>query len=361
MLVAPGFEPVADAFTGLMADGHGLAFAATVDGAPVVDLWGGTIEGTRQWVADTPALVFSGTKGIVATALLMLVDRGALEIDQAVSDVWPEFAVAGKQAVRISHILSHTAGLPAVETAAAPVDQMTIAGLLAAQMPMVPVGAPSYHALTFGALCDGLIRRVDGRSTGRFVADEIAGPLGLDLWIGTPPDVAARTALPFRRSDFRLAAELAPKPDPRLGLVYGLLSEIDWLATLGLEIPSANGVATARSLARLYGCLACGGEIDGFRLLSPEVLALARQELSNGLDPLSGRKLRFSAGFELTGTPSELGPIDDAFGFTGSGGSSHGAWPSRRVGFSFVITEMRPESEDDRAHQVLDALAACTR
>jgi hypothetical protein len=114
-------------------------------------------------------------------------------------------------------------------------------------------------------------------------------------------------------------------------------------------------------MARFYGCLARGGEIDGVRLLSTRALALAQQELSAGPDVLSGRLLRFSAGFELTGTPSQLGPVDDAFGFTGSGGSTHGAWSSLGAGFSLLITEMRPETNDDRAARLLGALAGCLR
>src|SRR6185436_16052160 len=130
---------------------------------------------------------------------------------------------------------------------------------------------------------------------------------------------------------------------------------MDWNApeVLQAEIAAANGVATARSMARLYGCLACGGSVDGVRLLRPETLAAGRRERSAGDDPLSGRPLRFAAGYELWGTPSELGPAEDAFGHTGSGGSSHGAWPGLRTGFSFVMRELRPQPADDRARRLL--------
>ena len=227
---------------------------------------------------------------------------------------------------------------------------------------MVPIGQPSYHARTFGLLCDALARRADGRSIGRVVADELAGPLGLETWIGVPDAVLPRIARLRRADDFELAAYLEPDPDPRLELVYHNppLFGLDWNApsVLQAEIPSVNGVTTARSLARLYGCLACGGSVDGVRLLRPETIAVGRRERSAGDDPLSGRPLRFGAGFELWGTPSELGPARDAFGHTGSGGSSHGAWPGLRTGFSFVMRELRAESMDDRAQRLLAALHA---
>jgi CubicO group peptidase (beta-lactamase class C family) len=130
---------------------------------------------------------------------------------------------------------------------------------------------------------------------------------------------------------------------------------------LALEVPGANCVTTARSLARMYGCLAMGGELDGLRLLQAETVELGRRQLSAGEDPLSGRFLRFGVGFELAPNPSELGPAADAFGHTGSGGSSHGAWPSRRTGFSFTMSEMRPENDDGRAGRLLASLHSVVR
>ncbi|HET9600607.1 MAG TPA: serine hydrolase domain-containing protein [Acidimicrobiales bacterium] len=362
--VASGFGAVADAFAGCVADdAPGAAFCAVVDGQVVADLWAGTRdERGRPWEADTACLVASGTKGVVATAMAMLLERDLLELDAAVSRYWPEFAAAGKEGVRVADVVAHTAGLPGV---VAPLsvedlrDPPRIEALLAAQEPMVPIGEPTYHALTYGWLCDALVRRVDGRTVGRFVADEIAGPLELDLSIGTPPERAARAAEMRQAANFALAAFLGEgPPDPRLAYVYGnppvlRLREPEMLA---LEVPGANCVATARALAGLYGCLARGGELDGVRILAPETVELARRPLSEGHDPLSGRLLRFGVGFELAPNPSELGPEADAFGHTGSGGSSHGAWPARRTGFSFVISEMRPENDDGRAGRVLRAL-----
>ena len=358
-LVAPGFGGVEKAFDEVCRGRFGAAFTAVVDGRTVVDLWAGDTDSGAPWQEDTNCLIFSGTKGVVSTALLMLVDRGFLSLDQRVAEIWPEFGAANKSAVTVAHVLSHTAGLPGITTPISRdrlTDQPYLASLLAAQEPMTPIGKPSYHALTFGTLCDALIRRLDGRSTGRFVSDEIAGPLDLDLWIGAPAAVAAEAVVPVPAADFQLAAMLA-NPRPELEFVYhNPAIDGDWRPLLTGEVPSANGITNARSMARLYGCLA-GGDLDGVRLLGPNLVALAGKELSSGQDVLSGRMLRFGAGFELTGTPSQLGPYPDGFGFTGSGGSSHGAWPSRRTGFSFMMAEMRPENTDNRARRILAALA----
>ncbi len=363
--VTPPFGPVADALTDVIdADGPGAALCVVVDGDVVLDVWTGRrTPAGDPWSRDTPAVVFSGTKGVVATAVLGLIERGVLDLSWPVCRLWPEFAAGGKSRIMIRDVLGHTAGLPG---ATAPLttylgDHARIAAALAQQEPITPVGQPTYHALTFGWLVDEIVRRSDGRSVAALVDDEVARPLGLDLWIGTPADVSDRVAHLQRAPDFQLAALAGnAEPDPRLRLVYGNppLTDLDFNspALLRAEIPAGNGVSTARSMARLYGCLARGGEIDGCRLLEQATIATATAELSAGPDVLSGRPLRFGAGFELAGTPSVLGPARDAFGHTGSGGSSHGAWPALRTGFSLVVSELRSEVADDRARLVLDAL-----
>lgn len=365
---AEGFERVVEVFNENFATRKdtGSAFAAVVDGQLAVDLWGGVADRrtARPWTGDTVTVMHSGTKGVVATALLLLVQRGQLDLSAPVSAYWPEFAVRGKGSVTVAMLAAHAGGVPGLES---PIvladlqDPSRIAAMLAAQAPMVPVGAPSYHALTFGWLCDEIIRRVDGRSTGRFVADEIAEPLGLDLRISMRADdiLTSRMSYLERASDYQLTAMLSPRPDPRLAYVYGLLGSViermDDPEVLALEIPAANGVASSRAMARLYGTLACGGG----GLLDPTVLAVGTTVASEGNDPLSGRPLRFGpTGFELAHTPSALGPPDDAFGHTGAGGTSFGAWPSLRTGFAYSSNMMRPEPNDGRARALLDALHA---
>src|SRR3954447_8168956 len=188
--VAPGFEPVREAFERNFSERGelGAAFAAVRDGEPVVDLWGGVADRAsgRPWREDTIVTIFSGTKGFVAACMLLLIQRGQLELDAPVARYWPEFAQAGKAHVRVRDVVAHTVRLPYVATPVTwqeATDDVRMAELLAAQPQNTdPRAAYSYHALTFGWLCGELLRRVDGRSIGRFLADEVTGPLGLDVW-----------------------------------------------------------------------------------------------------------------------------------------------------------------------------------
>ena len=198
--VAPGFERVRAAFEAnfRLRDELGAAFAVYRDGEPVVDLWGGTAERAtgRPWQEDSLQLIFSGTKGLVATCVLILLDRGALALDDPVARHWPEFAAAGKADVRVRDLVAHTARLPGLEQEVSVdeiLDDRRMAALLAAQAQSDdPRAAGCYHPLTFGWLVGELVRRTDGRSVGRFFAEEVAQPLGLELWIGLPGEHASR-------------------------------------------------------------------------------------------------------------------------------------------------------------------------
>jgi CubicO group peptidase (beta-lactamase class C family) len=363
--VAPGFEPVGDAFERNLherGDG-GCALAAVVDGLTVVDLWGGSADATgRLWQRDTAAVIFSGSKGVVATLLLLLYQRRLLEPAARVADLWPEFGVAGKDGITVAQLFAHAGGVPGLPE---PIDRSQLAhpdrlaARIAAEPPLTEPGRPCYHALTYGWLAAELVRRVDGRSIGRMAAEELAEPLGLDIAIGVDPSspLAAGLATVRPAADYALSAYLSDDPDPRLRLVYGNppLGPPSWNdpGLLALEVPAVNAVATARSLAGLYGGLVRPED----PLVRPETLAIGCSEASCGDDPLSGRPLRFGpTGYELAGTPSELGPPQDAFGHTGAGGGSHGAWPSLRTGFSYVTADLRPENADGRARDLLGAL-----
>lgn len=369
--VGDGFGKVADAFAEAVGPGEpGGAFSAVVDGTTVVDVWAGTARADgAPWRDDTAVLIFSGTKGVVATAVLTLLERSVLDLGWPVARVWPEFAAAGKQSIRVADVVAHTAGLPGVVEpvpAAALGTPELIEEALARQGPIVPIGSPSYHALTYGWLVDAIVRRVDGRAVADVVAQDVTRPLGLDIWIGVPDDVLPRVAQLRRAPGYTATALAGPdEPDPRLALVYGnppVLS-LDWSSPqlLRAQIPGVNAVATARSMAHLYGHLVRGSGAgtnpqDGARIVSAQTVEVGRTELSSGSDPLSGRPLRFGVGFELAGSPSTLGPAVDGFGHTGSGGSSHGAWPSLHTGFSFVTSQLRLETEDSRARTLLAAL-----
>jgi CubicO group peptidase (beta-lactamase class C family) len=378
---APGFEAVAREFErNLDERGElGAAFAAYVDGEPVVDLWGGSAEpgpGGRPWREDTLQLIFSGTKGLVATCVLLLVERGKLDLDAPVATYWPEFAAYGKERVTVAEAASHRARLPGV---AAPLgesdltDDRRLAELLAAQAPETdPRAAATYHPLTYGWLCGELVRRVDGRSVGRFFAEEVAGPLGLEVWIGLPeeqePRVSTLVTAPGWGSHPMHDAQAVAR-DGLLKRIWAnppilAAGELAWnsRAYHAAEIPGAGAIGSARSLARLYGCLARGGELDGVRLLSAETLALGRRELSRFRDPFSDEPYACGIGYELQTENAVLGPPPAAFGHTGAGGSVHAAWPDERVGVSYAMNELRDDPAGDlRSQTLLRALSDAVR
>ena len=334
--IAPGFEPVAAAFE----DGF---FAASIDGELVVDLG----------EDDELVLIFSGTKGLVAICLLALIERGRLRLDEPVATYWPEFSQAD---VLVRHVVSHTAGLPGLVPAPELEELLAAERMeqrIAAQPPFWPAGERlAYHALTYGWLCGGLVRRIDGRTIGRFFADEIAAPLGLELWIGLPPALEPRVAELVRAPDQGVI--FAGDDRSLLEAQYGpLLTDFPWNepAFHTSEIPAANAIGTARSIALLYG------RLD--RILGPRTLTLGRTELSRGVCAITGFPYAFGVGFELQTELGTLGPPVGAFGHTGSGGSAHGAWPEERVGFSYAPTELRSFDGDERARRLLAALHAC--
>ena len=352
--VAPGYEAVRAAFL-TASGGAPCAFAAAVNGELVADLWAGD-----GWAAGTATVLYSGTKGVAATALLTLVERGELDLDEPVCRLWPEFAASGKGAITVTDLLAHGAGLPAVERPLQREDlgrPRSIAEALAAQAPMLPAGAVSYHAVTWGWLAGELALRAAGRTIGTIVRERLAEPLGLELAIGLRTDdrLAQRLLRPRPAPGYRLSAFTADEPDPRLTLVYANppLPIDSWCDPdlLQIEAPAVNGVATARAMALLYGRIACGG------VLAPQTLDRGRRVARAGPDALTGRPLRYGpTGYELHGTPSVLGPAADAFGHTGAGGGSHGAWPSLRTGFSFLTADLRSQEADSRAASVLAAL-----
>jgi CubicO group peptidase (beta-lactamase class C family) len=359
---APGFEQVAELFDELHGgDAIGASFAVTHGGKQVLDLWGGVRPDGKQWDANTKCVIASGTKGIMAVAILICVERGLVDLDAPLASLWPEFAHGGKGKVTVGEAMAHVAGVPGLERKVSPAefaDTAFMAGLVAEQLPIVPIGLPSYHAATYGWIASEIIRRVDGRSAGRFVADEIANPLALDLYIGAPEAVLGDVTPTTRSADFNYTALLNPDADPRLQYVYGVLpTELLGSTEMAkLEFPGGGGVATAQAMSRVYAALVNGGMLDGVRILQPETIALGLLQRSEGNDPLSGRLLRFGVGFELNPNPSCLGEPEDAFGHTGAGGSTHGGWPSQQTSFSYVMGEFRPETNDGRARRLLAAL-----
>ncbi len=364
--IAPGYESVAKVFSKYHKDElAGGSFAATVNGTQVVDLWGGAQSDGTPWGDNTLCVVASGTKGICTVAVLMCVERGLINLESPIESVWPEFAAGGKGHVLIGDALAHMAGVPGIEreiTAEEIADPILMAQLVAQQHPFVPIGSPTYHALTFGWIASELVRRVDGRSIGTFVREEIAQPLQLDLHIGAADDVLPRIALSTRAKNYNYTALLPESTmDPRLVHVYGM-TQVEFEESTDyakIELPGGGGVANAYAMSRLYAMLVNGGELDGVRLLQSETIEMARRERSVGNDALSGRQLRFGIGFEINPNPSRLGMAPDAFGHTGAGGSTHGAWPSMKTSFSYAMGEFQTENSDSRAFELLDVLDEC--
>ena len=367
---APGFERVVDAFrSNFVERGElGASFAAVRGADVLVDIWAGLADraARRPWDRRTLGVMFSASKGLVATCLLILIDRGLLDVRTPVSTYWPEFAAGNKRDVLVIEAVSHRAGVPGLTpriTVLDVIDDERMAKLVAAERKLTPASNLRYHALTFGWICGELVRRIDGRSVGHFFDDEIAQLLGLDAWIGLPEAHEARVATVEPGADWDstidltepLARSIYANP-PRFVDGFLVANTREWHAS---EIPATSGIADARSLARLYACLADEGRIDETRrLLSAETIRLARTRLAEGHDPYSVNPLAFGIGFEVATGLDEFGPPTDAFGHKGAGGSCHGAWPSHRLGFSYLMNEIRDEvlGGDPRANALLASL-----
>jgi CubicO group peptidase (beta-lactamase class C family) len=360
----PGYESVLEAFERNLASGSetGAAFTAIRDGEQIVSCWGGLADQPRgkPWAEDTVAAIFSGSKGLLAACVLLLMDRGLLDIEAPVGRYWPEFAASGKSAIRVRDCLSHTARLPGIAepvTVTEITDSAHMADLLARQAPSSdPRAALAYHPLTFGWLCGELIRRVDGRSAGEFFAGEFASPMSLDIWIGLPADLEQRVARLELHSSWPADAETGPQSgDPLWRAINANPPVFDrkhfpWNSRLyhAAEIPAAGGIASARSMAQFYARLP--------DVLSPQALRTARTPLATGVSALTGEKMRFSAGFQLQ-VDDRFGPAAEAFGHGGAGGSLHGSWPEQRIAFSYVTSLLRDDDRtSERAHSVLRAL-----
>lgn len=364
------FDAVRGAFESLFADGleHGAAVAVVADGRPVVDLWGGhrDLAKTLPWQRDTLVNVWSCTKGVTATAIAMLVDRGQLAYDAPVARYWPEFAAHRKGAITLDQVLSHQAGMDGLAVA---MDLETMYGwtpyveALAAMAPLWEPGSRCvYHPVTFGYILGEVLRRVDGRTPGRFIAEEIMDPLGLSFFLGLPLGFdhrAAEMSGDDKIYEAHAAGERSPYPhsfrNPEL--FAETPNARGWRAA---EVPAANGHADARSLATMYGALARGGEIEGHRLLSAEGVRRAARERYRGTDACSGAATVFAAGYRVDSIG--FGPQAGAgnFGHTGWGGSVAFADPSRGLGFAFVTNRLLAfdDGVDPRRQRLLDAVYA---
>jgi CubicO group peptidase (beta-lactamase class C family) len=352
---APGFEAVRDAFAANFAAGRevGASFAATRDGVAVVDLWGGFADAarTRPWQRDTVVNVFSTTKAMTALCAHVLADRGLLDLDAPVARLWPEFAQAGKAALPVHLVLSHRAGLAAFHESLpieALYDWRRMTDALAAETPWWEPGTDAgYHAVTFGHLVGELVRRASGKTLGAFLRDEVAGPLAADFQIGLPvaDDARAADLVPATPDEIAAAGGRGqPEPDSLLGRIMGnppLAPETaNTRAWRAAEIPAANGHGNARSVARILAALACGGSLDGVRLLGRDALERSIAQQWQGRDLVLGMPMRWGLGFMLASETLPLGSSLRTFGHGGWGGSLGVADPDARVSWSYVMNKM---------------------
>jgi CubicO group peptidase (beta-lactamase class C family) len=372
------FKRVREVFESGFASGAELGAGLCIyrEGRVVVDLWGGFAdEAQRQpWRRDTLANVYSTTKGITALCAHQLVERGELDLDAPVARYWPEFAESGKAELPVRYLLSHQAGLAGVSEPLKAEDlfdwrRMTRA--LEAQKPWWKPGTNhGYHALTYGWLVGEVIRRVSGMSVGRYVREHVAAPLSAEFWIGLPEELDGRTAQlvqgPISTEGGPNLLEIAAAdPEGLVAKVFGnppifALSpnSREWRAA---ELPAANGHTTAHALARIYGALGNGGELEGVRLIGRDAIEAARVEQAYGQDLVLPLVTRIALGFMLGPANEPLGPNPRSFGHGGAGGSLGMADPEAKLGFGYVMNRMHTGVwlVDPRPRALLDALYSC--
>ena len=378
--VADGWSEVADAFAHNIDNREDIGAGVSVfhKGKCVVDIAGGYFdkEATKPYTLDTLQLVFSTTKGVVATAVAICVERGLLSYEEPVSLFWPEFAAHGKEQVTVAQLLSHQAGLYTVDgplTFEEVLDWNTMVTRLANTAPLFPVGSThGYHAITFGWLAGHLVRLVDGRNIGRFIAEEIANPLGGEIYVGLPAHLEPRVS-PINTGWPRTATS-APAAPVQLPNKY-LVSALSVNGALNVkggfnredlhaaEVPGANGISNARSLAAMYSATFTETETSNgpVRLLNDDTRSkMTVQQTKDGeVDLCLQTQRTFAMGFV---TPSEKLAFDapGSYGHAGAGGSVSFADPLRQMGFSYIMNRMKDSMfTDPRAVRLIEAASRC--
>ena len=361
------FSRVAEVFRANFAAGHelGARFSLALEGEIVVDLMGGFADRAQTKAFDERTLtpVFSTTKALASLMIARLVDAGALGYGQRMAEIWPEFAQAGKAGLTVEQVLSHQAGLSGFPEPMEPAlwfDSDAICAKLAAMTPLwPPATASGYHPVTFGYLAGEVFRRVDGRTLGRALHEDLARPLGLDLWIGLPDrefdrcaDVRRPPAMPDLGplTDIKRAAFLTPWSSP------GGRSQADWRR---MEIPSANGHATAKALAQIMATFACDGVAAGRQVLSSAAARDAGRQRIAGADLVLPYTISWGAGFMRNQGLGVYGPEPEAFGHSGWGGSCAFADPRRGMSGAYVMNRQSAALIGDaRSRRLIEAAYA---
>jgi CubicO group peptidase (beta-lactamase class C family) len=359
----------------------GASVCIQIDGETHVDLWGGEAKPGTPWERDTVSIVFSCTKGATALCAHLLLARGALELEAPIGDLWPEFATKGKEHATVRMALDHSVGLPAFREPVRPggfCDWDYVVGALAEQEPFWKPGTRNgYHMISFGWTVGELVRRASGRSLGRFFAEEVAGPLGIDFWIGLPEEIEPRVA-PIQM--------FVPGPGEEVGqFMRTVLSDPRSIPSLSLlntggfnpnareyhaaEIGGGGGISNARGLAGMYAPLACGGELGGTRLVDEDHVArMGEVSTATHEDATLGIPTRFAQGFmkSMDNRRRKAGDRDSAilgrtaFGHVGAGGSIGFADPEARMSFGYSMNRMGPGILlNERGQSLVDAAYRC--
>jgi len=357
----------------------GAACSIIIDGEPVVDLWAGWLDEkrTRSWGRDSIINIYSIGKAMTAIAVLRLVDEGLVDLEAPAATYWPEFAAGGKAEVPVRLLLTHETGLIAVRRPLPPgsfLDWDLMTSELAGQEPWwTPGEGHGYHTNTFGFLGGEIVRRVTGRSLGTYFREEIAELLNADLLIGFGPEYDHLTAdsIPYRgEQDPNRRPWLDQDPATLEGVELGRYlayrnpppkedgsTSVNSRAWRAAEYPSTNPHGNARGVARLFGALARGGELDGFRVLTEPTIDRANTIEADGEDIVLGRPTRFGLGFQLT-IPGirPLGPNPRAFGHYGASALVGFADPDEKLGFSYVCNQAGRSWRDPRNIALIDAM-----
>lgn len=360
------FEEVRQTLAANLAKGAdvGASVVVTLEGEPVVDIWGGWVDEdhSRPWEKDTITNVWSTTKTMTALCALILADAGELDLDAPVDRYWPEFGAAGKAgSVLVRHLMAHTSGLPGWAepmTVADLYDWEKATSLLAAQEPWwTPGTASGYHAVTQGYLVGEVVRRITGQTLGTFFRERVADPLGADFHIGLDPSEFGRVANVIPPPPFDMSGLQVPETALKVLGNPQLSAEAAWTEEWRTaEIPAANGHGNARSVATIQAAVANGGEVAGVRLLSPATCERILDEQHYGTDQVLGVPIRFGIGYGLPSPDTPVSPSARACFWGGWGGSVIVVDMDKRMTVAYMMNKMGEGLVgDDRGFGILVA------
>jgi CubicO group peptidase (beta-lactamase class C family) len=352
----------------------GAAISIWQNGKSALELHGGFRDAKREmpWTADTIVLFWSATKGLGSACLLHLLHERGVELTRRVAEFWPEFAQAGKSEITFAQLLSHQAGLGALDASVDVLDYPAVIAALEKQAPFWPPGtAHGYHARTFGFLLDELVRRIAGITISKYWRTTFAAPLDLDIWIGLPDSEQKRVATiyPAKAGGAATPAEFyrdLTTPGTLVRKAFtsprGLpaVSDMNRQENRALPIVSFGGIGSATSLAKFYAMLANGGQLDGRHFFTLEAIAQMTTTLVSGLDRVFQIPTAFSAGFMKDPPDAKrriFGPSHLAFGHPGAGGSHAFADPESGISFAYVMNQMEQSLlPNEKSLRLLDAI-----